>query len=434
MTTAAITAEGLGKQYRVSALSAGFKTWREGVNDIAMMPIRAATSALGRRNNGERAADTFVWAIRDVSFEVHSGRALGIVGHNGAGKSTLVKVLSRITEPTEGRAIIEGRVGSLLEVSAGFHPELTGRENVFLNGAVLGMTRADVRRRFDEIVEFAGVQLYLDTPVKRYSSGMAMRLAFAVAAYLEPEVLIVDEVLAVGDTGFHKQCLDKMAQAVAEGRTVIFISHNLSAITQLCAQGLLLERGRVVGAGTSTEVVAEYLATGKVSEGRSAIPIVEGQRPSAVRFTSVSVAPIGKEPTGQIDRDDGVEVTIGYVVVKPVRRCQITVELWDYSGMCVLTSGILDRQTQTRLIEEPGPKAATVRIPADFFRAGRYSIGLEASMPESGIIAQAADALSFEIVDLSPPEAKLLESERGAVHPLLDWTQATVTGLEFSDV
>jgi lipopolysaccharide transport system ATP-binding protein len=430
MTAPAITAEGLGKRYRVSALSAGFKTWREGVNDIAMLPIRAATSVIRKREPGAPGQDTFVWAIRDVGFEVKPGRALGIVGHNGAGKSTLVKVLSRITEPTEGRAVIEGRVGSLLEVSAGFHPELTGRENVFLNGAVLGMTRNDVRRRFDEIVEFAGVQLYLDTPVKRYSSGMAMRLAFSVAAHLEPEVLIVDEVLAVGDTGFHKQCLDKMAQAVADGRTVIFISHNLAAVTQLCTQGLLLDKGRVAGAGTAAEVVSQYLATGRVAEGRSTIQAASDGKPAELQFTSVSVAPVGKEPSGQIDRDDGVEVVLGYDVFASIPNCQITVELWDYSGVCVLTSGLRDRDPASPYVEQSGSHIVSCRIPADYFRSGMYSIGLEASTPDRGPIAQAADALSFEIVDLSPPEAKLLESERGAVRPLLEWSQLQGDALE----
>jgi lipopolysaccharide transport system ATP-binding protein len=422
----AITAEGLGKRYRVSALRDGFKTWREGVNDIAMIPIRAATSAIRKRDQGADSTTTFVWAIRDVSFEVPAGRALGIVGHNGAGKSTLVKVLSRITEPTEGRAVVEGRVGSLLEVSAGFHPELTGRENIFLNGAVLGMTRADVRRRFDEIVDFAGVELYLDTPVKRYSSGMAMRLAFSVAAHLEPEVLIVDEVLAVGDTGFHKQCLDKMAEAVTEGRTVIFISHNLAAVTQLCSQGLLLDRGQVAGWGTATEVVAQYLATGRVAEGRSAISQAPDER-SNLRFISVSVAPTGKEPSSQIDRDAGVEVAVEYDVAAATPGCQITVELWDHAGVCVLTSGSRDRCPAAALVEEPGHHSVSCRIPAEFFRAGLYSIGLEASSPERGVLAQAPDAVSFEIVDLSSPEAKLLESERGALRPSLEWTDLTGT-------
>jgi lipopolysaccharide transport system ATP-binding protein len=423
MSETAILVEGLGKRYRVSALSAGYKTWREGANDIAMAPFRAATSLVRKRDpeNGFERGDSSIWAIRDVSFEVRFGRALGIIGHNGAGKSTLVKVLSRITEPTEGRARVAGRVGSLLEVSAGFHPELTGRENVYLNGAVLGMSRNDVRRRFDEIVAFAGVEQYLDTPVKRYSSGMSMRLAFSVAAHLEPEVLIVDEVLAVGDTGFHKQCLDKMAEAVAAGRAVIFISHNLAAITQLCRQGLLLRKGRIIAQGTASEVVAQYLAAGRVSEGRSVVDNA-GNDDAPLRFSAVAVAPIGKEPSPQIDRDDGVEVTIEYDVDQAIPNCQITLELWNYSGVCVLTSGVRDAEPSAPRDEAAGRHVVSCRVPSQFLRAGMYSIGLEATTVGTGPIAAAADVLSFEVVDLSPPEAKLLESENGVIRPPLEWT------------
>ena len=425
MADIAIHAENLGKRYRVSALSPGYKTWREGVNDIAMAPFRAATSAVRTRAiSTSPSEDRNIWAIRNISFDVPFGRALGIIGHNGAGKSTLVKVLSRITEPTEGHAVVVGRVGSLLEVSAGFHPELTGRENVYLNGAVLGMSRADVRRRFDDIVEFAGVSRYLDTPVKRYSSGMSMRLAFSVAAHLEPEVLIVDEVLAVGDSGFHKQCLDKMAQAVTEGRTVIFISHNLSAVVELCTQGLLLQKGQIAGQGSATEVMAQYLSAGRVAEGRSVLPPVEGQD-LPLRFTAVSVSPIGGEPSGQIDRDEGVEVVIEYEVTRTIRDCQITLELWNYSGVCVLATGIRDSEPRSGRADHPGRHAVACRLPEDYFRSGLYSIGLEASTIDDGTIAQAPDALSFEIVDLSPPEAKLLESEHGAVRPILPWIDLT---------
>jgi lipopolysaccharide transport system ATP-binding protein len=427
MADLAITAEKLSKKYRVSALGAGYKTWREGVNDIALAPLKAISS-MSRRSPESAAARTEsknVWAVRDVSFEVKFGEALGIVGHNGAGKSTLVKILSRITEPTSGRAEVAGRVGSLLEVSAGFHPELTGRENVYLNGAVLGMSRADIRRRFDEIVSFAGVERYLDTPVKYYSSGMSMRLAFAVAVHLEPEVLVVDEVLAVGDSGFHKQCLDKMTQAVDDGRTVIFISHNLAAVTHLCCRGLLLDHGRVAGYGSASEVVAQYLSTGKVAEGRSTIRADEGKLDSDLRFTSVSVSPPGKEPSGQIDRDDGVEVVIEYEVARAVADCQINLELWNYNGICVLSSGIRDRDPLSRQVQQPGPHSVSCQIPSDYFRAGLYSIGLEAFVPNVRVLDQISPALSFEIIDLTPPEARFQETANGAIRPVLRWSDVT---------
>jgi homopolymeric O-antigen transport system ATP-binding protein len=232
------------------------RTAREAIVDAMSGVARAAGSLVGRR--GPDRDDAF-WALRDVSFEVAHGEAVGLIGGNGAGKSTLLKLLTRITTPTTGRAMIRGRVGSLLEVGTGFHPDLTGRENVYLNGAILGMRRAEVARKFDEIVAFAEVERFIDTPVKRYSSGMYLRLAFAVAAHLEPEVLLVDEVLAVGDAAFQAKCLGKMGDVTAEGRTVVFVSHNLDAIQRLCPRSVLLESGRVADVGRSDEVVRAYL-------------------------------------------------------------------------------------------------------------------------------------------------------------------------------
>ncbi|MFW5682906.1 MAG: ABC transporter ATP-binding protein, partial [Phycisphaeraceae bacterium] len=242
MTDAAIQVEGLSKRYRLGAtqgLSSRFMTLAKG-----RIPRR----------------DSF-WALKDVSFEVPRGEVLGVIGGNGAGKSTLLKILSRITDPTEGRAVVRGRVGSLLEVGTGFHPELTGKENIFLSGAVLGMSRAEVKRRFDEIVDFAGVEKFLHTPVKRYSSGMYVRLAFAVAAHLQPEVLIVDEVLAVGDASFQSRCLGRMSEVAKSGRTVLFVSHNMAAISQLCQQVLLLRDGQTQLISKPEEAIARYLPT-----------------------------------------------------------------------------------------------------------------------------------------------------------------------------
>ena len=248
-----VRVENLSKAYRLGAARAASGTLRETLAGAARSPLRA----FGR---GRRAGGETLWALSDVSFEVRQGEVLGVVGRNGAGKSTLLKILSRITEPTSGRVELYGRAGSLLEVGTGFHPELSGRENVFLNGAILGMRRAEIARRFDEIVDFSEVERFLDTPVKHYSSGMYTRLAFAVAAHLEPEILIVDEVLAVGDAQFQKKCLGKMGEVAREGRTVIFVSHNMAAVSNLCRSGVVLEGGRVVCAGTQTEAVARYLS------------------------------------------------------------------------------------------------------------------------------------------------------------------------------
>ena len=257
MSDVAIRVEGLSKQYRIGGPQASYKTLRESVVGAARAPIRRA----GRLLRGEAATDhqETIWALKDVSFEVKHGEVLGIIGRNGAGKSTLLKVLSRITAPTEGTVDLYGRVGSLLEVGTGFHPELTGRENIYLNGAILGMKRAEIDQKFDEIVAFAELEKFLDTPVKHYSSGMYVRLAFAVAAHLDPEILLVDEVLAVGDAAFQKKCLGKMGEVAGEGRTVLFVSHNMGAVENLCSRSLLLSRGSNVLDGSSQSVVDYYL-------------------------------------------------------------------------------------------------------------------------------------------------------------------------------
>jgi lipopolysaccharide transport system ATP-binding protein len=257
MSKTVIRVENLGKQYQIGAKQKRMSTLRESLNDVFMSPFRRARSAF---SSGMASGPTEqMWALHNLSFEVGEGEVVGIIGRNGAGKSTLLKILSRITEPTEGRAVITGRVGSLLEVGTGFHPELTGRENIFLNGAILGMKRAEINRKFDEIVEFSGIERMIDTPVKRYSSGMYVRLAFAVAAHLEPEILIVDEVLAVGDLAFQKKCLGKIGDITRTGRTVLFVSHNIPSVANLCTRCLLLESGEKIMDGDTDEVIAAYV-------------------------------------------------------------------------------------------------------------------------------------------------------------------------------
>ncbi len=270
---AIIKVEGLGKKYRIRHAAQGqarYKTFRELLSEIP--------AAVRRRFNSSACAPSGMedfWALRDVSFEVQPGERIGIIGRNGAGKSTLLKLLSRITDPTEGRITLRGRLSSLLEVGTGFHPELTGRENIFLNGAILGMSRTEVKRKFDEIVDFAGVEKFLDTPVKRYSSGMYVRLAFAVAAHLEPEILVVDEVLAVGDAEFQKKCLGKMEEvSEGEGRTVLFVSHNISAVSQLCNRGLLIRNGGLDLNNNITEVIHAYtMAHQEISSWNIELPL-----------------------------------------------------------------------------------------------------------------------------------------------------------------
>jgi len=266
-----ISVENLGKAYYLGRKLDKHQTFRDAVVDAA----RGAATRLRQRFADPTARDDAFWAVRDATFEVNRGEVMGLVGRNGAGKSTILKVLSRITEPTEGRAVLRGRVASLLEVGTGFHPELTGRENIFLNGAILGMSRKEIERKFDEIVDFADVEKFLDTPVKRYSSGMYVRLAFAVAAHLEPEILIVDEVLAVGDAAFQKKCLGKMGDVVRQGRTIVFVSHNMDAVTQLCTHVILVAGGRVSERMPPDEGVKQYLAM--TNEGAD-VPLAQKPR------------------------------------------------------------------------------------------------------------------------------------------------------------
>jgi lipopolysaccharide transport system ATP-binding protein len=280
MSDVIISVEGLGKKYRIS--HQGEKQRYTALRDVIAQKLKVPFQFLKRNQRSEirdqtsdlrpptsqKSSEDF-WALKDVSFEVKRGEVVGIIGRNGAGKSTLLKILSRITEPTEGRVHLRGRVASLLEVGTGFHPELTGRENVFLNGAILGMSRAEIRKKFDEIVAFAEVEKFLDTPVKRYSSGMYVRLAFAVAAHLEPEILIVDEVLAVGDFQFQQKCLGKMGEVASGGRTVFFVSHNMAAVTKLCRTAMLFDSGRLADSGTVGDVVGKYICRNLPSESPS---------------------------------------------------------------------------------------------------------------------------------------------------------------------
>jgi lipopolysaccharide transport system ATP-binding protein len=303
VSDAAIRVEGLGKRYRIGERER-YRALRDTLVDALKAPLRARSP---------KGADSTIWALRDVSLQVGQGEVLGVIGHNGAGKSTLLKILSRITEPTEGRAVVHGRVGSLLEVGTGFHPELTGRENIYLNGAILGMKRSEIARRFDEMVAFAEVERFIDTPVKRYSSGMYLRLAFAVAAHLEPEILLVDEVLAVGDAAFQKKCLGRMSDVAREGRTVLFVSHNLPSIEKLCQRVVVVDGGRVVMEGDPVTCIAAYL--GARTEPKPAVDLTTVPRldPRLTPvFTSLDVVDGEGNPVAAIGCGEPVEFHLGY--------------------------------------------------------------------------------------------------------------------------
>jgi lipopolysaccharide transport system ATP-binding protein len=321
MAAPAIRVEGLGKRYQTGLAPMPYGRLTESI-------ATAARGLLRRGRNGRPAPPGHVWALRDVSLEIEQGEVLGLIGRNGAGKTTLLKILSGITEPTEGRVGINGRVGPLLEVGTGFHPELTGRENVFLNGAILGMRRQEIQRKFDDIVEFSEVGAFLDTPVKRYSSGMYIRLAFAVAAHLESEILIVDEVLAVGDAAFQQKCLGKMGQVAREGLTVLFVSHNMALVSALCPRAAWLDHGRVVADGRTGEVIDGYLSAVTSQEHASLEDRTDRSGDGSARFTSISVEPADGQ--GAIDSLSRLKITVTYRADEPLRHPQILIGVYDY--------------------------------------------------------------------------------------------------------
>jgi lipopolysaccharide transport system ATP-binding protein len=327
MSDLAIQVSGLSKRYRIGRREE-YQTFREALIRGVSTPLRLFQSWTADKQNGLRPG--WIWALRDVNLAVKQGEVIGIIGRNGAGKSTLLKVLSGITEPTTGYADIYGRVGSLLEVGTGFHMELTGRENIYMNGALLGMRRPEIKRRFDEIVAFSEVEEFLDTPVKRYSSGMYMRLAFAVAAHLEPEILLVDEVLAVGDASFQKKCLGKMGDVARQGRTVLFVSHNMSTIQALCQKAVWLEAGQVKDIGPTAEVVHRYLES---AMSTAVVPIAERtdrKGDGSVQVYSIQIESADRQPV--IRTRSRLRITINYVSDKPLRHPRFILDVHDLRG------------------------------------------------------------------------------------------------------
>jgi lipopolysaccharide transport system ATP-binding protein len=325
MSTPIISISSLSKQYHIGAREKINRNLREAITEAFTAPIRNFRE-IGRLTRQDDHADT-IWALKDVTFDVQEGEVVGIIGRNGAGKSTLLKILSRITEPTSGEIRLNGRVSSLLEVGTGFHPELTGRENIYLNGTILGMRKVEIDRKFEEIVAFSEIEKFLDTPVKRYSSGMYVRLAFAVAAHLEPEILLVDEVLAVGDAAFQKKCLGKMGDVAKEGRTILFVSHNLAAVLSLCSRSFLLDQGALISSGPTEDVVNRYLQESKT---KAEIPLDQRndrKGNGTVRVTSFSLTSAQGNPS--ITSGDSLRISIGYSARKPPSGLNFLVGIYD---------------------------------------------------------------------------------------------------------
>lgn len=392
----ALTVEGLSKAYRVGSKDEQCETLYDAIKGWAKAPVANFRKIrdLQRFDSYDR-PDVF-WALKDISFELEKGEVLGVIGRNGAGKSTLLKVLCRITEPTRGQAEVCGRVGSLLEVGTGFHPDLTGRENVYLNGAILGMRKGEIDRKFDEIVDFAGVETFIDTPVKRYSSGMRMRLAFSVAAHLEPEILIIDEVLAVGDAEFQKKCLGKMKHVAGHGRTVLFVSHNMGAVSALCSKALVLDQGEIRFEGSATDGIAHYLR--KVGEN-AAIPVGEREDRSGtqeLKMTSVRFLNGAGESTDTIGAGDDLAIEIGYELSAPeIKNIHFQVNFVDSFGSILFTCFTKTLNTNFPLIKA----GAKVRcsIPNLPLAPGNYTITLICKEAKAKLIDCVEAAAGFVV-------------------------------------
>jgi lipopolysaccharide transport system ATP-binding protein len=421
MTDVAIRVEGLGKRYRIGAPAMNYRTLRDSFVETVAAPVRKLTGGKGDAGNGSLNS---IWALKDVSFEVHQGQVLGVIGRNGAGKSTLLKILARVTDPTEGAGEIRGRVGSLLEVGTGFHPELTGRENIYLNGAILGMRRAEIEQKFDEIVEFSEVGTFIDTPVKRYSSGMYLRLAFAVSAHLEPEILVVDEVLAVGDAEFQRKCLGKMSDVAQQGRTVIFVSHNMSAVLRLTQETIVIEKGRLGLRAPTPEAVDYYLSQGYSQEGQriwepdevpaDAAPFC----PLAVRLRNTHGA-----VADTIRSTDPCTIELEYTLAAPVTGLRVGVYLMSTRGEYIFTSFDTDEADR---FEHMGSRPAghyisRCTIPSDFLNEGRFVVGVNASAYRVRRYFQDEKALTFTVDAAGAPGMQWSEPRMGAVRPRLDW-------------
>jgi len=416
----AIRVENLSKEYVLGGREIGRDSFREMVADSLLAPFRRL-----RRLAGDAAPEDRFLALKDISFEVRPGEALGIIGRNGAGKSTLLKILSRITPPTSGRAELSGRVSSLLEVGTGFHPELTGRENIFLNGAILGMSRAEIRRRFDEIIAFSEIEKFLDTPVKRYSSGMYVRLAFAVAAHLDPEILIVDEVLAVGDAQFQKKCLGKMEEAGREGRTILFVSHNLTAIRKLCTRAILLSQGELAADGAPKAVIAEYTGeTEGVVLSRQWPNESDAPRNAGAVLRSVSVCDESGGPPDAVYTDKPFNVEIDFRVTRDGAAVGLNILFYDMENHCILASLNNHEPNWYGNPMREGDYRSICRIPKNIFNNGFYSLSIilfgknfEDSAAEHGV-------LKLEIRDGPEVRGDYFGEYACSIRPSFEWITA----------
>ena len=419
MNDIVIRVEKLGKRYRIGTAANSYRTLRDGIVDTF------SRLAPGRSSLADRpSAANLIWALKDISFDVPRGKVLGIVGRNGAGKSTLLKILSRVTEPTTGQAEIRGRVGSLLEVGTGFHPELTGRENIYLNGAILGMKRTEIERKYDEIVEFSEVAQFIDTPVKRYSSGMYLRLAFAVAAHLEPEILVVDEVLAVGDAEFQRKCMGKMSDVAQAGRTVLFVSHNMSAILRLTEETIVLDKGKLVYQAPTPQAVDYYMAAGFTGAGERL------WQPEEIPGEAAPFRPLAlrlRDRRGQVAdtlrSTEPFSLELDYELAQPITGLRVGVYLLTMRGEYVFTSFDTDDPQQ---FEQYGTRPAgryrsRCTVPADLLNEGRYVLAVNASAFRIKRFFWDDHALAFSVDATGAAGKHWPEPRLGPIRPALNW-------------
>lgn len=414
----AIRVQGISKQYRIGKKER-YKTLRDTLVSTFTVPFQRVGRLLRGEGLDVDERNEMIWALKDISVELRRGEAIGVIGANGSGKSTFLKILSRITEPTTGFAEIYGRVGSLLEVGTGFHPELTGRENTYLNGAILGMKRAEIDRKFDEIVAFSEVERFIDTPVKHYSSGMYLRLAFAVAAHLDPEILLVDEVLAVGDAGFQKKCLGKMGSVTKEGRTVLLVSHNMGAIAQLCERTVHLEQGRLKCVGPSAEVVSAYLSSSVGDDVKSSW-FSDSSKPNhaEVRFSSARLLSVDEQPLSVVRFDSAFFVEIAYAVAVPIRDLSVSYKVHDTQGNLVFEAMDTDMPEWKGRVREPGQYRSICEVLPSFLKPGRYHISLTSFVEHVKMIEKQESVLSFDVSEVGYP---LNPGRLGIVSPVLQW-------------
>ncbi len=430
MNTSIITVENLSKLYRIGMKEQGHKTFREAIVDSLMMPLnnlkRLNQLTDFKDENDEDFHEDILWALKNISFDVKEGEVLGIIGRNGAGKSTLLKILSRITEPTKGDIHIYGRVSSLLEVGTGFHPELTGRENIFLNGAILGMRKWEIKKNFDAIVAFAEIEKFLDTPVKRYSSGMYVRLAFAVAAHLEPEILIVDEVLAVGDVDFQKKCLGKMGEVAKGGRTVLFVSHNMPMVSSLCDKCILLEKGSVSQYGQTKQVIDFYYSHSGASHGEMDFTKTKKcPGDDKAKLLKVRIVNSQNEKISEANIGEPFVLEMEYQLLEDNLSVNPNFHVYTAEGAFAFAVSDAPLDPLGELKSKKGTYISRCHIPENFLNDGAYYIGFALSeMSKSYVHFFERDTLMINIVD--PIEGtltrgKYVGSIPGMIRPLLKW-------------